>query len=166
MDVASKCSVAWNNSGSGSSSWYYLHCGIEGSTIRDIICVVFHQVLRHPSEHGTSLMGKHFVGKAHIAKLNKSSQSTLTQLTSSMVDETDLDILKRKVSRGITMVSSRRIFLFDIQVNPYWSKWPTKCSKLTGKEIESSEYHQNMANHYLMLGFVAAYIPWNALSDL
>jgi len=64
----------------------------------DIICIVCHQVLRHPSEHGTSSMGKHLLAKAHIAKLNELTGSAVTELTSSTVDETALAILKRQGS--------------------------------------------------------------------
>jgi phenylalanine-4-hydroxylase len=55
-----------------------------------------HQVLRHPSEHGTSSMGKHLLAKAHIAKLNELTESEVTELTSSTVDETALAILKKQ----------------------------------------------------------------------
>jgi len=84
-----------------------------------IICIVCHQVLRHPSEHGTSSMGKHLLAKAHIAKLKELTESEVTGLTSSTVDETALAILKRQGSRRITRVSSLRQIIFDIQVVPY-----------------------------------------------
>jgi len=83
-----------------------------------------------------------------------------------MVDETALAILKRQGSRGITIVSVQRKIRFDIQFNPYWSKWQTKHSKLAAKDFETSEFHQDTWNRYLMLGFVSAQIPWNALSNL
>jgi len=84
-----------------------------------IICIVCHQVLRHPSDHGTSSMGKHLLAKAHIAKLNELTESEVTELTSSTVDETALAILKRQGSPGITIVSSLRQIIFYIQVVPY-----------------------------------------------
>jgi len=64
-------------------------------------------------------MGKHLLAKAHIAKLNELTESEVTELTSSTVDETALAILKRQGSRGITIVSSLRQIIFNIQVVPY-----------------------------------------------
>jgi hypothetical protein len=37
---------------------------------------------------------------------------------------------------------------------------------MADKDIETSEFHQEAWNHYLMLGFVSAHIPWNAISNL
>jgi hypothetical protein len=78
-----------------------------------------HQVLRHPSEHGISSMGKHLLAKAHITKLNEITESEVTELISSTVDETALAILKTQGSRGITIVSVPKKMIFDIQLNPY-----------------------------------------------
>jgi len=64
-------------------------------------------------------MVKHLVGNAHIAKLNELTESEVTELTSSAVDETALAILKRQGSRRITIVSLQRKTIFDIQFNPY-----------------------------------------------
>jgi len=64
-------------------------------------------------------MGKHLLAKAHIAKLTELTESEVTELTSSTVDEAALAILKRQGSRGITIVSSQRKIIFDIQDNPY-----------------------------------------------
>ena len=61
-------------------------------------------------------MGKHTLAKAHIAKLNELTVSEVTKLTGSMVDETDLAILKRKGNRGILIVSSQRKLKFTIEV--------------------------------------------------
>jgi hypothetical protein len=119
MNEGSKQPIAWNASRHAPSWRFYLHCGIEGTGSPGIICIVCHQVLRHPSEHGTSSMGKHLLAKAHIAKLNELTDSEVTELTSTMVDETALAILKRQGSRGITIVSLQRKFRFDIQFNPY-----------------------------------------------
>jgi len=166
MNNGSKQPIAWNNSRHAPSWRFYLHCGIEETGSPGIICIVCHQVLRHPSEHGTSSMGKHLLAKAHIAKLNELTQSEVTELTSSTVDETALAILKRKGSRGITIVSSQRKITFDIQFDPYWPQWQTKCSKLADKDFETSEFRQDTWNQYLMLGFVLAHIPWNAISNL
>jgi hypothetical protein len=64
-------------------------------------------------------MGKHLLAKAHIAKLNKLTESEVTELTSSTVDETALAILKRQGSRGMTIVSLQMKIIFDIQFNSY-----------------------------------------------
>jgi len=166
MDVALKGPIAWKNSRHAPSWRFYLHCGIEETGSPGIICIVCHEVLRHPSEHGTSSMGKHLLAKAHIAMLNKLTESEVTELTSSTVDETALAILKRQGSRGITIVSLQRKTIFDIQLNPYWPKWQTKRSTLADKDFETSEFHQDTWNCYLMLGCVSAHIPWNAISNL
>jgi len=119
MNVGSKRPVAWKNSRHAPSWRFYLHCGIEETGSPGIICIVCHQVLRHPSEHGTSSMGKHLLANAHIAKLNELTESEVTELTSSTVDETAIAILKRHGSRGITIVSLQRKTIFDIQFKPY-----------------------------------------------
>jgi len=119
MNVGSKRPIAWNNSIHVPSCRFYLHCGIEETGSPGIICIVCHQVLRHPSEHGTSSMGKHLLAKAHIAKLDELTESQGTELTSSTVDETALAMLTRQGSRGITIVSSQRKIIYDIQVDPY-----------------------------------------------
>jgi len=61
-------------------------------------------------------MGKHLLAKAHIAKLNKLSVLEVTKLTSSMVDEKALPIIKRQGSRGIPIVSLQRKIKYTIQV--------------------------------------------------
>ena len=119
MNVGSKRLSAWDKSRNAPSWHFYLHCGIEETGSPGIICIVCQQVLRHPSEHGTSSMGKHLLVKAHIAKLKEFRDSEVTEFTSSMVDETALAILKRQGSRGITIVSLQRKSIFDIQFNPY-----------------------------------------------
>jgi len=119
MNLDLKQPIAWNNSRHAPSWRFYSHCGIEETASLGIICIICHQVLRHPSEHGTSSMGKHWLAKAHIARLNKLTESEVTELTGSTVDESALAILKRQGSRGITIVSSQRKIRFDIQVDPY-----------------------------------------------
>ena len=111
-------------------------------------------------------MGKQLLAKAHIAKLNKLTESEVTELTSSTVDQTALAILKRQIRRGITIVSLGRKIIFDMQFNPHWPKWQTKHSKLPAKDFETSEIHQDTWNRYLMWGFVSAHIPWTAISNL
>jgi len=158
--------IAWNNSRHAPSWRFYLHCGIEESGSPGIICIVCHQVLRHPTERGTSSMGKQLLAKAHFAKLNELTESEVTELTSSTVDETALAILNSEGSRGITIVSSQRKIIFDIQVDRNWPKWQTIRTNLADKNIEASEFHQDTWNCSLTLGCVSAHIPWNARSNL
>jgi hypothetical protein len=99
MNVGSKRPIAWQNSRHVPSWRFYLHCGIEETSSPGIICIVCHQFLHHPSEHGTSSIGKHLLAKAHIAKLNELTESEVTELTSSMVHDTAVAILKRVGSR-------------------------------------------------------------------
>jgi len=119
MNVGSKRPIVRNNSRHAPSWQVYLHCGIEETGSPGIICILCHQVLRHPSEHGTSSMGEHLVAKAYIAKSNELTESEVTELTCSTVDETALAIRKRQASRRITIGSSQRKIVFDIQQDPY-----------------------------------------------
>jgi hypothetical protein len=119
MNVGSKRPIGWNNSRHAPLWRIYFHCGIEETGSPGIICIICHQVRHHPLEHGTSSMGKHLLAKAHIAKLNELTESEVTELTSSTVDETALAILKRQGSCGITIVSLQRKMIFNIQFNPY-----------------------------------------------
>jgi hypothetical protein len=119
INVDSKRPIAWKNSRHEPSWGFYWHCGIEKTGSPGIICIVCHQVLRHPSEHGTSSMGKQLLAKAHIAKLNELTESEVTELNSLTVDERALAIMKRPGSRRITVVSLQRKTIFDIQFNPY-----------------------------------------------
>jgi len=111
-------------------------------------------------------MEKLLLAKAHVANLNKLTESEVTELTIATVNETAVAILKSQESCGITIVSLQRNIQFVIQFNPYCSKWQTKLWKMAPKDFETSEYHQDMWYGYLMLGFVSAYIPWNAVSNL
>jgi len=166
MNVGSKWPIAWKRSRHAPSWRLFLHCGIEETGSPGSICIVCHQVLHHPSEHETSSMGKHSLPKSHITKWNKLTESEVTELTSSTVNETALAILKRQGSQGITIVSSQSQIIFDIQVIPYWLKWETIWSKLAAKDFETSEFHQDTWIHYLTLGFLSAHIPWNPISNL
>lgn len=94
MNVSSKHPIAWKDSSPAPSWWFYFHCKIEQTSSPGILCIVCHQVLFHPSEHGTSLVKKHSLGKAHIGKLNKLAESEVAKSASSTVDETAWAILK------------------------------------------------------------------------
>jgi len=138
MNIGPKRPIPWKNSRRVQSWRFYLHCGIEATGSRVIICIVCHQVLRHPSEHGTSSMGKHLLAKAHMAKFNELRVWEGTELTSSTVNDTALTVLKVKGSRGITTVTVAKKIIFDIQFNSYWPKWQTKYSKLADKDFQTS----------------------------
>jgi hypothetical protein len=119
MNECSKQPIALNNSRHSPLWQFYLHCGMEENSRPGVICIVCHQVLRHPSEHGTSSMAKHLISQAHIAKLNELTESVVTQLFRSTVNVTALAILRRQGSRGISIVSLLSQVIFDIQVVPY-----------------------------------------------
>jgi len=166
INPGSKHPIAWNDSRCVSSSQFYLHCGIEETGSPGIGCIICHQVPHLPSEYRTSSMGTHLLAKAHIAKLNLFTESEVSELTSSTVDDTALAIVKRQQSWGIIIVCLQRSFLFHIPFNPYWSKWQTKCFKLAAKDFETSEFQQDTWNRNLMLGYVSTHIPWNAIPNL
>jgi hypothetical protein len=96
MNVDLKLSIAWNYSNNAPSLRFYLHCGTEETGSLGIICIVCHQVLCHPSEYLTSSLGTYLLAKARIAKVNESTESEVSELTNSTVDETALPILKRQ----------------------------------------------------------------------
>jgi len=136
--------MVWKNHRHAPSWWFYWHCGIEDTGSPGIICIVCNQVLRHPSEHGPSSLGKHLLANAHIAKSHESTESGVTELSSSTVHKITLAILNRQGSWGITIVSSQRQLMFDIEINPYWPKWQTQCSKLAAQNLKTSQYHHHM----------------------
>ena len=117
MNEGSKRPIAGNHSTHALSWRFYLHCGIEETGSPGVICIVCHQVLRHPSDHGTSSMAKHLWAKALIAKLNELTQSNVTELTRSTVDETALAVLRRHGSQRITIVILQRKIRSDTQIN-------------------------------------------------
>jgi len=119
MKVVSKHSIAMNNSRCASSWRLYLHCGIEETSSSGIICINCHQVLHNPSDHVTTTIGTHMLAQAHVPKLNELTELEVNELTCSTIDEAAFPILKSQVSRGITIVSLQRKFIFAIQVDPY-----------------------------------------------
>jgi len=70
MNVGLKLHIAWNNYKYAPSWGFYLHCRIGETSCPGFICIICHQVLRYPSDYGTSSMGKYLLANAHIAKLN------------------------------------------------------------------------------------------------
>jgi len=114
MNVDSTLPIAWNNSRSAPSWRFYLHCRIEETSSPGIRCIVCYQVFCHPSEHGTSSMGKHLLPKAHIANLHQLTESEVSELTKATVDETAIPVLIKQGSRGITIVMLQLKLLFNI----------------------------------------------------
>jgi len=149
MNLGLKQPIAWNNSRHASSWQFHIHCGNEDISSPGIICILCHQVLRHPSEHGTRRMGNHILAKAHNAQLKKLSALEVTVLNTSMIDETALGIPNSQGSWGIAKVSSQQKLIFDIQIAPYWPKWRTKRSKPAAKDSEISESQQDTWTRYL-----------------
>jgi hypothetical protein len=88
------------------SSWrFYLHCKIEETDSPGFMCIVCHQVLRHPSEHGITSMRRHLLAQALILKLKELKESEVFQLTESKVDVMAVAILKRQGSQVIRRLS-------------------------------------------------------------
>jgi hypothetical protein len=122
MNIASKRHIAWNYSRHAPSWRFYLHCRMEETGSPSIICIVCHQVLRHPSEHVTSSMGRHLLASVHIPKLNELTGSEVTELTSWTVDERALAIPMRQGSGGIHIVSSQRKIKLTIQISSIFTE--------------------------------------------
>jgi len=137
MIDGSKRPVAWNNSRHVRLWRCYLHCGIEETGSRGIICIVCHQVMCHPSPYAISSIATHLLATAHIAKLNKSTESKVNELNSSMVDETPLAILKRQESRGIPMVSSQSKFIFNTSISSIFTELTDKTLKTISKGVSN-----------------------------
>jgi hypothetical protein len=119
MNEGSKRPIPWNNPRHAPSWEFYLHCRIEATGSPGIIFIVCHQVLRHPSEPGTRSMGKHWLTKPHIAMLNELTETEVTELTSLIVHEIALAIMKTQGSLGIAIVRLQRKIRLDIQLDPY-----------------------------------------------
>jgi len=64
-------------------------------------------------------MCKQLLANAHIAKLNELTESDVTDLTSSTVDEAAGAIMRKERSRGITIVSSQEKFIGDMAYKLY-----------------------------------------------
>jgi len=112
LNVGMESPIVWKNSRLVPSRRFYLHCGIEETGYPGIICIICLPLPRQPSEHVTSSMGKHWLAKAHNAKLNELTELEVSELTSITFDGTALAILKRQGSRGITIASLQSRFIF------------------------------------------------------
>jgi len=157
-DVRSKQHIAWNTSRHLPSWRFDFNCGIEETGSSVIVHIICHQVHLHPSELVISSMGKYVLANAPIPMLNELTMSEVTGLTSSTIHETSLAILKMEESQGIIIVSSHRQIIFHTQLDTHSPEWQKKPSKLAAKDLETSEFHQNMWNRYLMFGFVSAHV--------
>jgi len=107
-NVGLKSWNACNNSSHGPLWCIDFQCGIEEISSHFIVCIVYHQVLRHRSEHVTSSLAKQYMAKPLIARLNGLIEFEVSELTSRTVDDTALGILMRQHSPGIAIVSSER----------------------------------------------------------
>jgi len=166
MNVGLQEPIAWNNSRHLPLWRFYSHCGIEEPGSPGNICIVCYQVLRHPSEHRTSSIGKDLLAKAQSSELNELTEAEVTEFTISMVDVTVLAIPKCQGNRGIRIVCSLSQIIFNVQVIPYCPNCQTQHSDVPAKDIETSEFHQDIRNRWLMLELVSANIQLNAISNL
>lgn len=107
MDVKTKHTIVWKTSRHAASWAYYKHCANAENGSPGIICIVCHQVLAHPSENGTSTMGKHLLTKVHTAKLSELTEQDRSLLTTATAGERALAVLKKKGSHGVMVVSLR-----------------------------------------------------------
>jgi len=139
INEGSKCPSAWNNSRHAPWRRFYLHCATEKTGSPGIICIVCHQVLRNPSEHGTSLMEKLLLAKAHIAKLNELPQEEDFKLASTTADETELAMLNRKGSRGIRFLSSQKKFIFDSAIHCVWIQFTENTLQMGSKGLPNCQ---------------------------
>jgi hypothetical protein len=113
MNVDWKVSIDYNNLRQAPLWQLYLHCGTKATSSPGIIYIVYHQVLRHSSENGTSSISKSLQAKVHITKLNKLTESEVSELTKSTVNETAWAILKRQASQGISFITLQLRLLFN-----------------------------------------------------
>jgi hypothetical protein len=89
---------------------------------------VYHQVLPHPSEHGTGSMGYHMLATAYSTKLHKLSSLEVTDFTISMLNKAALARMMRKEGGGSTIASLDTKFTCDISVISI-------LTELTGKAL-------------------------------
>jgi len=121
-------------------------------------------VLCHPADHGTNSMGIRLLTWAHIANMDKLIELEVTELTSSMVDETASAILNRHVCCGISIVSFQLNFIFDILVSWILTEFGHNLLKLAATECVILEFHQDSWNHYLMSGHFSPHIRLDTIS--
>lgn len=105
MKVETKKTIVWSTSRHASAWRFFKLCANTENGSPGIICIVCHQVLAHPSENGTSTMGKHLTTKAHKLQLDKLTQSDLSIITGTAGEEQALAVLKKKGSHGVMVAS-------------------------------------------------------------
>jgi len=93
-------------------------------------------------------------------------ESEVNSWNCSTVNNTALTILKRYGCHGITIVSLLSLVIFDIQVIPNWLKWQKTRYTLAAKDLESTEFHEDLWNCYVSCWFVSTHIQWNSESNL
>lgn len=103
--VGSKCLTDSDNFRFVPLRGFYVHIRLQETASPGIICIGCDQCLRYWSEHGTSPIGIHSLTKVQIEMLNESTESEVSELASSTVEDTVLAILQRQSGRGITIVS-------------------------------------------------------------
>jgi len=122
MNVDSKHPIACNIFRHAPSWCLYLDCGFEETGSPHVIGIIYDHFVCHPTEHGTSSMGKHLLSLAQIAKLNELTEWEVMKLTCSMVNESVLEFMKSHGSWGITKERSWRKFIFNIQIRSIWTE--------------------------------------------
>jgi len=75
------------------------------------------------------------LAKEYIGKLNELTESKVSELTSTTVDETALAILKRQGSRGITIVRMQKKFIFDSLLVPILTSLTDTMLETGSKEL-------------------------------
>jgi hypothetical protein len=131
-----------------------------------VICNIYYQVFRNPSEYVTNWMGKHLLAKPHIAKLNKETSRKLPKsqihwsITLLWPYRTDTE------DEGFQLSVCERCAYLTFRFDLYWLKWQTKHSKLAVKDLQSTEYHRYIWTTYRLVWFVSGQIPWNVIFNL
>jgi hypothetical protein len=137
LKVVTKNKIVWNSSRHASAWRFFKHCANAQTGSPGVICIVCYQVLTHPSENGTSTMGKHLLTKGHKAKLNELTENEVSLLTGKPTEEEALAVLKKKGSHGVMVVSSfppNKIFSYpanqtSVMNRQKGQKWLTKTSR-------------------------------------
>jgi len=100
-----------------------------------------------------------------LSEINQRSQKLLHWLVEQTVDAHWLYRRGKDVEELQYFIFTWNSYL-TFRFYVYQLNWETKCSKLAAMNFATAKYQQDTWNHYLMLGFVSAYIPWNPQSNL
>jgi hypothetical protein len=104
INVGLKCLIAWKSSRYSQSWPFSMLCRIEDTSNPGIRCMICYPVLQHTSEHMISSMGIHLLAKVQMAKSSELTESEVSELKRTTVDETALAIANTPGSHGITIV--------------------------------------------------------------